>query len=220
MSNPIISMNDRAIYASKICVNRPWWLKLLHFAGKYPCIGDVALLALAAYKRSPCFLGMGLTRFWAHTLYENLLKPGCYQHWPMVGQWGLLLLYGIGDKGPVVPDVDDVLDDIHQDDDTAEGEGIKSTAPWIVRKYVQKLQLEFGVPLRNTANELMMRKTLQKWFKEDTVRHADQVTYQSWIVELAFVPTLPALGVTLLMQSSLQAQKRRSIYDAFRPTLN
>lgn len=89
--------------------------------------------------------------------------------------------------------------------------------PWVVRKYVQVLQLKYGVPKRTESNELSIRRYLNLQFEQDSVRHKDRVRYSPEIIARTFVASARQLEPQLAVEVSAPAQRRGIIFDALRP---
>ncbi len=96
-------------------------------------------------------------------------------------------------------------------------DGDSTRIPNVVRKYVSRLQLKFGLLERCRSNELMIRNRLDKWFEEDSVRYKDRVAYVDQIIELTFVPSNTMVSARLVVTASRAAQFRSDLYSKLGP---
>lgn len=90
----------------------------------------------------------------------------------------------------------------------------------VVRKYVQRLQLVYGVPKRSEANRLTILKKLNMLFEEDDVRHKDRVKYGVEIMTRVFIPSQHALSWALAIEASGEATAAIDEFDRCRLPAN
>lgn len=131
---------------------------------------------------------------------------------PTVATWVHVAMNVVGTNDPLIDCVD--IDDLELDEE------VVAKTPWIVRKYVQKLQLTYGVPRRTESNVLTLRKRLNLLLEEDDVRHADRVRYSAEILTKVFIPSSNDLAWALAPKASQAVAIRTSLYDASRAAEN
>lgn len=89
--------------------------------------------------------------------------------------------------------------------------------PKMVRKYVNKIQLEVGVLKETMENELVIRNKLRRMYKEDSVRDADAFKYTDVIIQLCFTPQNRMLETRLRFKASRAVALRKELHSAMAP---